>query len=412
MVIPYGKDMLPVETEGRCLEGVIRPKKTEMCDEIRTLTDAITNPINSRTFDQFASDARDILFIVNDATRPTPTAKIIDILCEKIRTGNVKFIIATGIHREPTLEEYRQIFGQYYNEFEDRIFAHDCRKDEDMVYLGNSRNGTEMWVNKLAIEAHRIVIIGSVEPHYFGGYTGGRKSFLPRIAAYRTIESNHRMAMHPEAKTFALEGNPVHEDMDDAIEAIAGKEIFCIMTVVGRGYRVYAASAGDIHDSFAAAIPKANEVFCVKIERKADIVVAVVPEPLDIDLYQAQKAIYNGIHALKEGGIIILVSACREGIGPETYAELLRSCDNPQEVLEKAGTEYKLGYHQAAKIAEISRWAQIWAVTTIDADVMETMFIRPFSDPQEALDTAISEKGKGARVLFLMDGALTVPMLN
>jgi len=220
------------------------------------------------------------------------------------------------------------------------------------------------------------------------------------------------MAMHSQARPLALEGNPVHEDMDDAINAFSEKEIFSIMTVLDRDYRVYAATAGDIHDSFAAAVQKANEVFCVKIEEKADIIVAVVARPLDINLYQSQKAIHNGIHALEDNGIFILVSACREGIGPETYVELMRSCGNPREVLERVRGEYKLGYHQAARIAEISRWAQIWAVTTIDADVMKSMFIRPFSDPQEALDTAISERGEGARVLFLMDGALTVPILN
>jgi nickel-dependent lactate racemase len=412
VAIPYGEEILPVGIEGRRLEGVICPRKTEICDEIRTLKDAITNPFNSRTFQQFTSDAKDILFIVNDATRPTPTAKIIDILHGQIRTANVKFIVATGMHREPTREEYEQIFGRRYDEFRDEIFAHDCRKDEDMVHLGRSRNGTEMWINRLAMDAHRIVVIGSVEPHYFGGYTGGRKSFLPGIAAFRTIESNHKMAMHSGAKPLALEGNPVHEDMDDAIDAISGKEIFCIMTVLDGDCRVYAATAGDIHDSFAAAVQKASEVFCVKVERKADIVVAVVTRPLDINLYQSQKAIYNGIHALEDNGIFILVSACREGVGPETYVELMRSCDSPREILEKVRGEYRLGYHQAERIARISQWAQIWAVTTIDADVMRSMFIRPFSDPQEALDTAISEKGEGARVLFIMDAALTVPMLN
>ena len=410
--IPYGKDTLSVVIDESNLEGVVYPNKVEINDETRTLTDAVTNPINSRTFDQFISDAKDILFIVNDATRPTPTARIIDILYEQIKDRNIKFIIATGIHREPTVEEYEQIFGRYYREFEDRIFSHDSRKDRDMVYLGKSKNNTEMLVNKLAVEAHKIVIIGSVEPHYFGGYTGGRKSFLPGIAAYRTIAQNHKLALSPKARTLALEGNPVHEDMEDAIQTITDKEIFAIMTVIDSEHRIYAATAGDIKDSFHAAIKKANEVFCVKIDRKADIVVSVASPPMDIDLYQSQKAIDNGKYALKEGGILILVSYCRDGTGPETYVKLLSSCESPREVLDKIDREYKLGYHKAGKMAETNLWAQTWAVTNIDKETMESIFIKPFNNPQQALDAALEVKGEGAKVLFLMDGGLTVPMLE
>jgi len=413
VAIPYGNDVIPVSVRKDNLQGILYPNNVEKCDEVSTLKDAISNPINSKRFDQFISDARDILFIVNDATRPTPTAKIVDILYEQIRDKNVKFIIATGIHREPTREEYEYIFGRYYELFKDRIFSHDSRKDEDMVYLGDSRNGTQMWINKMAIEAHKIVIIGSVEPHYFGGYSGGRKSLLPGIASYSTIEQNHKLATSPGARVLALEGNPINEDMEDAIDAIGEKDLFCILTVVDREYKVCGATSGDIHGSFEIAVQKANEVFCVKIDSKADIVVTVVPRPLDIVLYQSQKGIYNGILALKEGGILILISACHEGTGPDTYVRMLSSCDSPKQVLEKIESEeYKLGYHQAAKIAEISLWAQIWAVTKIDDKTMESIFIRPFSNPQQAIDVAINEKGRGCKILFLMDGAFTVPILN
>jgi len=117
-----------------------------------------------------------------------------------------------------------------------------------------------MWINRLGMEAHKIVIISSVEPHYFAGYTGGRKSFLPGIASYKTIEQNHKLALKPGAKALALKGNPVHEDMEEAINLIQDKGIFCILTVLDRNENMYAATAGDIHESFNAAISKAHEV--------------------------------------------------------------------------------------------------------------------------------------------------------
>jgi nickel-dependent lactate racemase len=288
------------------------------------------------------------------------------------------------------------------------IYAHDAHKDEDMVYLGTSQNGTEMYVNKIAVDAHKIVIISSVEPHYFAGYTGGRKSFLPGIAAYKTIEQNHKLALKSSAKALSLDGNPVHEDMEDAIQTIKGKEIFAILTVLDRYERIYAATAGDITEALKAAIEKAHRVFSVEIKEKADIVVAVAPYPMDIDLYQSQKALDNGKLALNDNGILILVSKCRMGIGGETFVKLLSSCHTPQDTLDKIDKEYKLGYHKAAKIAEIARWAQMWAVTSLDEELLKSIFMQPFRTLQDAIDAAIREKGE-ERILFLMNASLSVP---
>ena len=309
--IPYGKDeRINVNIEDKFVSEIVTPNKVPIGNEVETIQNAVSNPINSSNFHDFLKDSKDILFIVNDATRPTPTAKVLDIIYDDIKGYNIKFIVATGIHRAPTEDEYVQIFGKHYQEFKDIIYAHDSKKEEDMVYLGTSKNGTEMLVNKIGVDADKIVIIGSVEPHYFAGYTGGRKSFLPGIASYKTIEQNHKLALSPKAKSLALEGNPVHEDMIDALKTVK-KDIFAIMTILDMDHNIYAATSGNIYDSFTAAIDKANDVFVVKIKEKADIVVSVAKFPMDIDLYQSQKAIDNAKLALKEDGILIVVSKCR-----------------------------------------------------------------------------------------------------
>ena len=168
-----------------------------------------------------------------------------------------------------------------------------------MVLLGRSKSGTEMRINRRGVDAHKIVIISSVEPHYFAGYTGGRKSFLPGIASYETIEQNHKLALRPEACALKLKGNPVHEDMVDALSVVK-KDIFVINTVLDKNHRIYAATAGDIDTSLERAIVKANDVFISKIPEKTDIVVSVVKFPADIDLYQAQKGIDNAKYALRK----------------------------------------------------------------------------------------------------------------
>ena len=410
--IPYGKGTVEIEADDDRVLGVIEPNPVYTGDEAATIRKGIQSPINSKSFDEFIEDAKDLLFIINDHTRPTPTAKILDVIYDAVKDKDVKFLIATGIHREPNEDELSFIFGNYRTILKDRIYVHESRKDEDMVYLGTSSAGTEMYVNRLMVEAHKVVAIGSVEPHYFAGYTGGRKSFLPGIASYKTIEQNHKHALYHQAKALVLEGNPVHEDMVDAIKTIKGKEIFSIQTVLNRERRIYSCTSGHIHDSFLVAIDKAHEVFCVDVKEKADIVVSVVGFPSDVDLYQSQKALEHGKLALKEGGIIILVSECRDGVGEETYFNLLSSSKTPKEVIEKIEQGYKFGYHKAAKIAEVATWAEIWGVTGLKDKDMERAFIKPFSSVQQAIDKALERKGEEAKLLFLMDGSLTVPKIT
>jgi lactate racemase len=410
--LPYGKEgslsaIIDDDIQIRFLEA----NDVEIKNEDQAVIDAIANPINSKNFKDFLSDAKQVLVIVNDATRPTPTQKVLDVIFDDLGKTRYNFIIATGAHRGPTQEEYLQIFGPYYEQIKENIIVHDARKKEDQVFLGTSSNGTQMYVNKAGVEADKFIIISSVEPHYFAGYTGGRKSFLPGIAGFETIEQNHKLALVPEACALSLAGNPVHEDMMDAIKTVK-QEIFSIMTVLDKHHKVYATCAGHIHDSFHAAIDKANEVFAAPLEKKADIVVSVVKFPQDIDLYQAQKGIDNAKLALKKNGIMILVAKCRDGIGGKAFADLLGSCDTPRQALDKIEQGYVLGYHKAAKMAEIGLWARMWAVTDVTPDVISKLFITPFSDLQTAIDKALEEKGRNASVLFLMDGGLTVPLVQ
>jgi len=410
--IPYGQEKVLVDIPDRNVAGVIYPNEVHVTDERETLVRAIEKPIRSRPFDEFLQDAKDILFIVNDGTRPTPTAKVLDIIYDKIAERDIRFIVATGIHRAPTEDELRFIFGRHLDELRDRIHVHDSKKQDDMVHIGTSKNGTEMWVNRMGVKAAKLVPIGSVEPHYFGGYTGGRKSFLPGIAAWKTVEQNHKFALKPQATALVLEGNPVHEDMIDALKTIEDKEIFSIQTVLDRERRIYGATAGHIHDSFFAAIEMAQEVFCVKVPAKADIVVSVAPYPMDVDLYQSQKALDNGKLALKPGGILILVSKCRTGIGERSFFELLSSSRNPADALERIDKGYKLGYHKAAKMAEVSTWADVWGMTDLEDRDLESIFIKPFHNVQDAVHEAVKVKGKDAQVLFLMEGSITIPMVS
>ena len=408
--IPYGqKNHLAVSVDDHRVLGRIHPNPVPPADERAVLERALREPIGSPPLDRFLQGARDVLILVNDATRPTPTARVLETIVPLLGEIPFRFLVAAGSHREPTEQEYRQIFGGAYERFRDRIEVHQARRREDMEVVGTTSRGTEMAVNRRVLQADRLVVIGSVEPHYFAGFTGGRKSFLPGVAAFQTIERNHSLALHREAHTLALEGNPVHEDMMEAVAPLLERQVFAIMTVVNREGGIQDATAGHLRDSFPPATESSRKVFVVPVPDKAEVVVTVAPFPTDINLYQSQKALENGKLALKDDGILILVSACRDGIGDDTFARLLSESASPREALRKMQDGYRLGYHKAAKIAEICQWAHIWALTELSDEKLESLFIKPIGDLQRALDEALRIQGSDSKVLFLMEGSLTVP---
>lgn len=409
--IRYGKDgVQKVDIPEKNLIGIFAPRDVECGTPDVVLNEALDNPIGGEALDKFLEGGEDVVFIVNDGTRPTPTAKVLDVLSKRMDLRKARYLVATGTHRDMTEEEYNFVFGSHYEELKDRIVVHDAKKSE-CTYLGDSKNGTPMEVNKVAVDADRLVIITSVEPHYFAGYTGGRKSFLPGVASFKTVETNHKLAMNIEAQSLVLEGNPVHEDMMDALEVVKGKKIFSIQMVLDRHQNIYKVAAGELNPAFAQAVEWANTVFIAPIPEKADVVISVAPYPMDVDLYQSQKALDNGKWALKEGGKIIMVSKCREGVGHPTFLTQLSSSKDPKVVLENLRSEYKLGYHKAAKMAEIAVWADIWAVTDLDDELISSANITPFPSVADAMKKAFDEN-PDARVIILTDGSVTIPRLE
>jgi nickel-dependent lactate racemase len=312
-----GKDV-SVSIQAPC--EILRNKGFTTEGEDKIFNMAFSSPVGSETFSECSKKAKSVLIIVTDATRPTPTSKVLEHLYPHIfKHPDVKFIVATGSHRAPTEKEFESMFGKFYKDFKSRIFVHDSKKDSEMVHVGKTSRGTEVSFNKMVLAADLLVPINSVEPHYFAGFTGGRKSFLPGVAAFRTIEMNHSHAIEPGAQPLRIKGNPVAEDMDEALEFIIHKKIFGIQTVMSDDNRLIAAFTGDIRGSFEAAIKSALGLYSVPLSKKGNIVVTVAAPPMDINLYQAQKALEHGWPALEKGGIMILVSKCWDGIGEPAF---------------------------------------------------------------------------------------------
>jgi nickel-dependent lactate racemase len=413
--VPYGNGEQAVELEGVEVE-IGHSEGPGEVDERAELDRAFASPISSPSLAEFLEGARDAVVIVNDAKRATPTARILEFMGPQLdAVPELTFIIATGTHRASTPDEIARIIGTAADREGARVVVHDGRDPDQLRSLGRTPRGTEVSFNRVVTDASRIVVTGSVEPHYFAGFTGGRKAFLPGVAGYETVCRNHSHTLLPGTHLMSLEGNPVHEDMMDALALLGDRPIFSVMVVMDGEHRICGAFAGDINGSFRAAVEKSRDVYSVDVSGKADIVVAVALKPADSDLYQAHKAIESSKLALVPGGILILVAACGEGFGNDVFVDQLRSAETLPDVARnmksKPGGEYAIGDHKSVKLAELVMESEVWMVTGLPPDTIESMFFRPFGSVQEALDEAIAAKGRDAKVLCLMDAANTVPRL-
>jgi len=412
ITIPYGIKKTELDLPDNLNIEFFYPRETTFEKKESIIGKALKNPAGTEPFEKWLTQNSRFLFIINDATRPTPTLEILKELDKRMNLEEAKYIIATGAHKEPKNKELKSIFGEFYNRINSNIIVHNASNYKSLVNLGTTKSGTEVWINEKIIEAGAIIPIGSVEPHYFAGFTGGRKSFIPGLAGYITIEQNHKLALEEGAAPIQLKGNPVHIDLLDALNKIPDTPIFSIQTIVKNEKDLCAVFCGDIHKSFLKASEYAKNVFCIGVKEKADIVITIVKPPLDKNLYQAHKAIEHGKLALKNGGILILVAACRDGIGPDNFYKLLSSTTDPEKIIKKAREDYRLGYHKAARIVELSKKAKIYAVSEIEDKILKETFMSPFDSLQKAFAKSIEEKGREAKILILTDGGNTVPLVK
>jgi len=333
---------------------------------------------------------RKMLYVINDDQRPTPSHEVLSRAPLKKEDS---IILATGSHEKPS--------DAFLSTFDRKVIIHDAVKSK-FTFYGETSNGNAVYLDSALDDFEKIVVINSVEPHYFAGFTGGRKSFIPGVARYETIERNHKLALDERAKVLNLRGNPVHEEMIEICRMVLEqKDVFCMNLVLDREGNIATIQYGDIIKSFYSAAEIAKEIFAVKTSKLYDNVIAVAKSPMDINLDQSHKAVENVRNVVKENGNLILVSQCKDGIGyPPHYFDLLIS-GTPEEVFEKIKKDYKLGWHKTAKILEGLQKFKLYAITDIDNDLLKKGHIQPFTfKDMESLE---------GDTLLVPDGAATVP---
>ncbi len=416
--LPYGKTEVCIRVPARNLIGSIEPKKRAGCPDAkaevaRALKEPL--PVGTRRLSEIALPESKVAIVVDDATRKSPSdIMLLPVLDELnlagVKDENITVIFGCGTHRPVTSEEATMLLGE---EALKRVKAisHDC-KAPDLVHVGKTKRGNEIFLNRVFTEANVRVLLGDVCFHYYAGYGGGRKSILPAIAGEESIKYNHALMLSASSKTGVLDENPVHEDMTEAAK-LAKVDFVVNVATNGKG-EVVKAYAGELEPVFQEGVKQVDEMFRVTLDRRADIVVVSCGgSPGDMNLYQAYKAVDGALEAVKRGGVIILVAECPEGHGNQVFYDWMARFPDLKSVEHEIKKNFVFGGHKAYYLQRALQNHQIILVSSLPDYYATNIFkMKTARAVNDALDQAFSIAGNAARVWIIPQGNYTLPQVK
>lgn len=397
-ILPYGKETMTAAIEEEHLAGVLLSGLHEYQPAMtgsELVQYALEHPIGTPRLCELAEGKKRIVVISSDHTRPVPSHIIMPLLLAEIRKGNpdadITILISTGLHRETTGEELEAKFGSEIME-QENIIVHNCDDTENLVHLGTLPSGGELVLNRLAAEADLLVAEGFIEPHFFAGFSGGRKSVLPGVAGRQTVMYNHNSGFiaHPCARTGVIEGNPIHEDMLYAARK-AGLA-FIVNVVIDAAHDPIFAVAGDCDlahregREFLASRCQVNAV-------PADIVISTNGGyPMDQNIYQSVKGMTAAEATVKENGVIIMLSKAADGHGGKSFHETFREEKDLNRMmksfLDRTPDETIIDQWQSQIFARVLLKARVIYISSCEDSLVEDLHMIPAHSMEEALEKA------------------------
>ena len=416
--IPYGRTHLTAEIPEDRIAAVLRSRLEEYVPamgQVELVEAALNSPVGSETLEKLAEGKQNIVLIASDHTRPVPSKVLVPPMLKAIRRGNpnanVTILIATGCHRGTTKDELIEKFGPEIVAREN-IVIHDCAEEDNMVTIGTLPSGGTLRINRVAAEADLLISEGFIEPHFFAGFSGGRKSVLPGIAAKETVYWNHnaQFIASPLARTGILDGNPIHRDMIYA--ARAAKLAFICNVVINAKHEVVGAFAGDCEQAHVAGTEFLKEL-CRCPKTPADIVITSNNGyPLDQNIYQAVKGMTAGEATCKEGGVIIMVAACNDGHGGKSFMETIAQNRTAAEILASIQATAKQDtlpdQWESQILARILSKFHVVLISQTDPALVRAMKMHPATDLAEAMTIAEKLLGKSGAITVIPEGISTI----
>ena len=411
--IPYGKTYQTINIDESQV-NILKPKVLDhnSLSESAIVKQALENPIDSPRLRDLVRGKQKILVITSDHTRPVPSQITMPLLLSEIREGNpeaeITILIATGLHRATTEEELRAKLGdEIFNQ--EKIVIHDAKDNDNLVYFGKLPSGGELWLNKLIKESDLIVAEGFVEPHFFAGFSGGRKSVMPGCAGEKTILWNHnaRFIASDKSRTGKIAENPIHKDMLFAAKTVG--LAFILNVLLDHEKHIIAAFSGNMESAHEKGCTLSRELCEVKATESDIVVTTNGGHPLDQNIYQCVKGMTAAEACVKHDGIIIMCAECSDGAGGDSFYHWFADRKDAHEVakaIENTPPEQTIPDQWEAQIlARIMQKAKCILVTDAkNREIAEAMHFSWAPDVDTALTAANQIKGDDSNITIIPDG--------
>lgn len=412
----YGRGVLPFvyDESFELLAPPDAAAPTPLTDlEIDTALDA---PIDSPPLEDIIDSHETVLIVVSDATRSTASEQIVNVLVRRlvqlsVSPANISVIFATGIHRRVTAEERRALLTPFITQ-RIRILDHDPFDPSSLVELGTTDAGTSVEVNRALEEFSHVILTGAIDFHYFAGFTGGRKSVCPGLASARTIAATHMLALDAQRGVRRegvglgrLDGNAVHEECERVAAMVAPS--FLINAVVdarGRAVQIYAGHWRTAHRYGCAEF--ATEHTLPIAEKRQLVIASCGGWPKDINLIQAHKALDAAALACADGGTIVLVAECAEGLGRPDFLKWFAG-ENSAALAQRLREAYEVNGQTAWALLTKAERYRVILISGLPPDDVLRMGLQPATSLAEALGNERSTTG-----YIMPHGASYLPVLS
>jgi nickel-dependent lactate racemase len=416
--ITYGDTKLEFNIPDENLSGKITPKQVTTSSDVEgELARVLANPHGPHLDDLVRS--RNVCILVEDHTRDAPHQDLVAAVVPLLADANmVQFIITTGSHEvnHPANLEIVDMIQRVARDgglsnFD--VHIHDCQS-EDIVDLGVTSRGTPLVVDTLATKQDIYVSLTDMKAHYFAGYSNALKNFLPGVCAFKTIEANHSMALDPNS-TFgrhpyhpdpAKRTNPLADDMREAMEIMTKDAKVFTLSVISSGRNLVWADAGRLEPVIARGIEVLDETASFRVDPVSRIIVSPGGYPQDKSLYHAQRGLELTKNAVSDGGEVLFVAECRDGVAPPKATENFynRLTAPLNDVIASISGQYHLYEHKAYKFAELlNRVSSVKMYTTLAKETVEAAHLTKVDDIQSVIDAWISEN-QDTKILLLDKG--------
>jgi lactate racemase len=411
--LKYGKEEISfslIEENVLC-EIAAQPVQDELT-ETEEIIRSLRHPIGTPRISEIVHPGEKICIITSDITRPCPTHLMLPPLMEELIAAGISFsditlIFALGIHRKHTPDEMKKMVG---DGMFDLIHVQDS-DPEDTVWLGTTSYGTPVHITKCVAEADRRICLGNIEMHYFAGYSGGAKAIMPGVSNRAAIQANHSRMVEPSSIAGELDANCVRLDIEEAAD-FCGID-FILNVILDDNKRVVKSVAGDHRAAHRVGCAYLDRMYKIPISKRADIVITS-PEgfPKDLNVYQAQKALDNAQHAVKDGGIIILLAHCGEGFGEAVFEKWLLEAQNPKDLILRIQTQFELGGHKAAAIAMVLEKCEVYFVSDLAYEKAKATLMKPYQTIDQAITKAMDQCGADAKIILMPQAGSTLPIFS